>query len=520
MRCCHLEGLDGSFFFRGAGVAPGFVDAGLFPDGAAATVPMTPIAIAAAVTDVNVRFNEKPFCRELVRPIASILHGGRPVLLHFERTALCGSNTTAGMSSTLTAAALQTSAHERESLNDAWPRVAARVRDAASNGAQLVVLPEGTLPAYVLGYAPFAPSEIAAAVDECRAIAHECGIVLVVGAARSDGNRLFNSALVIDADGSVAGVADKHFLWHFDRQWFGAGERLQPISTSLGVVGALICADGRIPTIASALVDRGAQILVMPTAWVTSGRDPDNLENVQADLLAQVRAKENGVPFVAANKCGVERRCVAYCGKSQIVSADGTVAAIAGQHNEATIFAQVTMGAARPFRSTQAPPNATRERISGRVAITAREPGTGDEELLRIMQAQTLVSRAGVSDAQGQRLEIPVVNDESLFDPGFLTGPRVDGLEFAVWRTRCEPVWQTRFARTRAVELKMYLAVIDERRERAYAVDPDGTVICGTFDGYSVASFGYEPWRTAQTLVAPGTDVLEGLQRANVDAGK
>ena len=57
----------------------------------------------------------------------------------------------------------------------------------------------------------------------------------------------------------------------------------------------------------------------MPTAWVTSGRDPGALENVQADLLARVRAYENGVPFVAANKCGVELGIALYCGKSQIV---------------------------------------------------------------------------------------------------------------------------------------------------------------------------------------------------------
>ncbi len=202
-----------------------------------------------------------------------------------------------------------------------------------------------------MGYGTFEEGEIAAALGECRALARDHEAVVVVGCARREGERVFNSAVIIDVDGCVAGVADKHFLWHFDRQWFTPGERLQPVKTAIGTIGALVCADGRIPTIARALVDRGAELLVMPTAWVTSGRDPHNLENVQADLLARVRARENDVPFVAANKCGVELGCVAYCGKSQIVHADGTVAAIASQDREETISAGIELRTPRPQRA-------------------------------------------------------------------------------------------------------------------------------------------------------------------------
>ncbi len=86
--------------------------------------------------------------------------------------------------------------------------------------------------------------------------------------------------------------------------------------------------------------------------------------------------------------------------------------------------------------------------------------------------------------------------------------------DFAVWHTSYDPDWQVTFARARALELRMYLVVIDTQRSRAFAVDPDGAVICGTFDGYEIASFSYDPVRTAQTLVAPGTDIRLGLERA------
>ena len=89
----------------------------------------------------------------------------------------------------------------------------------------------------------------------------------------------------------------------------------------------------------------------MPTAWVTSGRDPHMLENLQADLLGRIRAFENGVPFIAANKCGVERNMVAYCGKSQIVSASGEVVALASQTDEELLSAQLELRTPAPYRS-------------------------------------------------------------------------------------------------------------------------------------------------------------------------
>jgi len=278
-----------------------------------------------------------------------------------------------------------------------------------------------------------------------------------------------------------------------------------------------VCADGRIPTIARALVDRGAEILVMPTAWVTSGRDPQNLENVQADLLARVRARENGLPFVAANKCGVELGCVAYCGKSQIVHADGSIAAMASQDREETIVAQVEMNPPKP-RSVDAdvvgargnsPPRAQR------VAITARGPQEGDEDLLRIIEADFLVYGTTDFPLGKSSMTFPFVKDALVLDPAGLARMRFRaGQDFAVWRTSYDPQWQVTFARARSLELRMYLVVIDTERNCVFAVDPDGAVICGTFDGYEIASFTYDPARTAQTMVAPGTDIRIGLERA------
>lgn len=413
------------------------------------------------------------------------------------------------MARTLLVAAVQLAAHSRASFSSVWARIAERVEAAAAAGAQLLVLPEGTLPSYVLGHERYEESEIRSALEQCRAIAQRNNVVLVVGAARASGDRVFNSAVVIDRDGSIAGSADKHFLWHFDRQWFTPGEAIAPVSTSFGKIGALVCADGRIPTIARTLADRGADILVMPTAWVTSGRDPQNLENAQADLLARVRARENGLPFVAANKCGVELNCVAYCGKSQIIAADGTIAALASQDSQETLIASVTLDDPKPFRATgPVRSGQTAPAVRTRIALTSRGPREEDAELLRILEADMFLygTQSGALD------------DDAVLDPGSLVPLRMSGLTLAVWRTSYDPDWQVTFARARALELRMYVVVIDTARERAYAVDPDGAIVCGTFGDFEVASFVFDPEKTRQTAVAPGTDVLQGLQRAQMHA--
>jgi len=64
----------------------------------------------------------------------------------------------------------------------------------------------------------------------------------------------------------------------------------------------------------------------------------------------------------------------------------------------------------------------------------------------------------------------------------------------------------------------MFVIVLDVAEKRAYAVDPDGQIVCGTYDGYRIASFTLDPARTRQTHVAPGTDVLAGLERAHAHA--
>lgn len=411
----------------------------------------------------------------------------------------------------ISVAAVQLRAHDRADFTERWPALLARIVAAAESGARLIVVPEGTVPAYVIGADPVDPQFLEGAAQDVIAVAVRTGATIVYGAARAGAHGLANSAYVVTADG-IVGSADKCFLWHFDRRWFAPADTLRPVDTPLGRLGVFICADGRIPTLAPALVAAGAEILVVPTAWVTSGRDPSALENVQADLMIPVRARENGVALVAANKVGVEARSVLYCGKSQIVAADGSVVALASQDDETTLHATVAIGPSIAPLGTQPPPVT---RGSGaplaarvRIAIAAHA-----DPALHALAAQADADLVIDPHTIPAGADIAAVDDEAVLDPRALVGPRLDGVRLFVWRASIDASWTLRFARTRAAELRCYLVVLDTPRRRAFAVDPDGVLVCGTVGAFELAAFAFDRARTDDWQVAPGTDVRDGLAR-------
>ncbi len=366
------------------------------------------------------------------------------------------------------------------------------------------------MPAYVIGTEVVDPQLLEAAARDVIAIAAQSGATIVYGGGRYDAERFVNSAYVVTADG-IVGTADKFFLWHFDRRWFRAGERLAPVPSPAGLLGVLICADGRIPTIAATLVDRGAEILVVPTAWVSSGRDPLVLENMQADLMLNVRAFENGVPLVAANKCGIEARSVAYCGKSAIVAADGSFVARAEQHGETTLRGTVAVGAAYPMRTAAARAVERGEDLAPLPAVLRIAIGVTTEPALHAVAA--VADAELVIDPHTHPLcaEMALVQDEAMLDPRALVAPRLAGVRLFVWHASIAARWVTPLARTRAAELRAYVVVLDTLGRRAFAIDPDGTILCGTFEGFDIAAFSFDRTRTDAWTIAPHTDVRAAL---------
>ncbi len=461
-------------------------------------------------------------------------------------------------------ACVQTRAYDRAHFAARWPHARALLEDAARSGAKLVVLPEGSVPGYVLGDEPVSENELATATHDIAHIAREHACTMVYGGATIVDGKTFNAAIAVGPSGDELGFAAKQFLWHFDRRWFAAGATLDPIDTPVGRLGLLVCADGRIPTIAATLVDRGAQLLVMPTAWVTSGRDPLALENVQADLMANVRARENGVPFIVANKCGVELQSVAYCGKSAIIDAGGDFIARAGERDEEIISGDVTIREQAEhriegarlwhFTTSIAAEHDVPVRSRARIAFALTSPDNtrlaqlaaqadadafilfGEMPVGERVEPTGLIRLSCYAHDDSNAVDVRVAFDDreaagnthemaglryadvppKLFrDPRGLVHARLNrGVDLFICRTDGDPDWSVRLARTRAAELRAFVVCFDLERERAFAVDPDGVVVAGTFGEFHLAAFLYDSTRTAATMVAPRTDVLEGLRIA------
>jgi apolipoprotein N-acyltransferase len=238
---------------------------------------------------------------------------------------------------------------------------------------------------------------------------------------------------------------------------------------------------------------------------------------VQADLLARVRAYENRVPFIAANKCGSELAMVAYCGKSQIVDSGGEIVALASERAPETLHAAITLAGGRPPRVAQVrlPVRQNRADAPLRLAIAYESLPNDIDERLDLLDDAFALSSADLARREllDQTIPLASVVDETVLDPGGLVPYRRAGCILFCWTTVVRPPWLERIARARAVELRVYLVVFDRSAQRAFAVDPDGTIVAGTFDEYRLASFTFDPRKTAETIVAPGTDVAEGLDR-------
>ncbi len=248
-------------------------------------------------------------------------------------------------------AAVQLAAEPFARATAALDAALAAIEEAGRAGADLVVLPECTWPAYVVGTAWESRwsqlSPLGDVMEDFASAAQAAGVVVVAGLAVPEEGQLHNRAVVWERDGTIAGMVDKRFLWDFDQRWFRAGTDSPVIPTSAGILGVLVCADGRMPEIARSMAVAGAEILVDPTAWVTSQPDPSSWTNPQYEYMLPTRAIENGLYAVAANKVGMEGDGVAYCGRSCVLAPDGARLAAAPPDRSAVVTADCELAPAR-----------------------------------------------------------------------------------------------------------------------------------------------------------------------------
>jgi predicted amidohydrolase len=205
-------------------------------------------------------------------------------------------------------------------------RIDAGIRDAAGQGAQIVVLPELANSGYVFADA----AELRAAaqplagpyVGYLAGAASELGIVIVSGFAElADDGTLYNSAVIVDRGGVLAAYRKVH-LWNTEKACgFTAGGKHPPVvDTEFGRLGLMICYDLEFPEWVRRVALDGADLLCAPVNWPLyprpEGERPGEIVRVQAD------AAVNRLYIAAADRVGIERG-QDWLGGTVIVDADG-----------------------------------------------------------------------------------------------------------------------------------------------------------------------------------------------------
>ena len=150
-------------------------------------------------------------------------------------------------------------------------RSADAARELFERGADLVVLPELIVPGYVAdaeGLAPIAEPLDGPTTTLWRALAAQAGGLVAGGFCERDGDRLFNTAVIVDRDGIVVHYRKLH-LFREEKLAFAPGDLGLPVArTRAGVLGLCVCYDLRFVETARALALRGAELVCVPTAWV------------------------------------------------------------------------------------------------------------------------------------------------------------------------------------------------------------------------------------------------------------
>ncbi len=210
------------------------------------------------------------------------------------------------------------------------------VRKAAAKGAQIILLPELFERPYFCQERRYEYYDYALPVNENPAVktmqmlAKELHVVLPVSIYERDGNRLFNTVVMVDVGGEILGIYRKTHIpddhYYQEKFYFTPGDTgFKVWDTAFAKVGVGICWDQWFPETARSMALMGAEMLLYPTAI---GSEPilecDSMPHWQR--VMQGHAAANIMPVVAANRIGLEsvEPCEANGGQSSSLNFYGS----------------------------------------------------------------------------------------------------------------------------------------------------------------------------------------------------
>lgn len=240
------------------------------------------------------------------------------------------------------------------------------VREAASRGANLVLLPELFENLYWCQaereqYFSWAnPADQHPFIPQFQALAKELEVVLPLSFFEKAGQAYYNSLAMIDANGEILGIYRKSHIpdgpGYEEKYYFNPGDTgFKAFATQLGTVGAGICWDQWYPECARSMALLGAEVLLYPTAI---GSEPAESGGADTrDMWQRVmigHAVANLCYVAAANRIGsetVEGHTQTYYGSSFIADYMGNKLAEAGREEETILYGDLDLAGARSFRA-------------------------------------------------------------------------------------------------------------------------------------------------------------------------
>jgi len=226
-------------------------------------------------------------------------------------------------------------------------------REAAINGADLIVLPELANTGYLFANRRDAFNH-AEAVPEGPStqawidFAAQHQVYLVAGLAEQDAMQLFDTAVLLGPGGFIGKYRKAH-LWNKEKLWFTPGDLGFPVfETPIGRIGLLICWDIWFPEVPRLLSQQGADIICSLNNWVwTPPPLFDDAGKCMASYLTMTAAHVNNVFIAAADRIGKEQDA-RYLGCSLIAGTNGwPIGAVAPADEQIILYADVDLSTAR-----------------------------------------------------------------------------------------------------------------------------------------------------------------------------
>ncbi len=249
-------------------------------------------------------------------------------------------------------------------------RLCEGISDLAKRGAQLVVLQELHNSLYFCQEENVDNFDLAEPIPGPSTklfgeVAKTCGVVIVTSLFERRAPGLYhNTAVVIERDGTIAGRYRKMHIpddpAYYEKFYFTPGDLgFQPIDTSVGRLGVMVCWDQWYPEAARLMALAGAQLLVYPTAIGYESSDTPEEQERQRRAWQTVQrghAVANGLPVVAVNRVGYEpdpsgqTGGIQFWGTSFVAGPQGELVYEASADEEESIIVDLDLGRSEQVR--------------------------------------------------------------------------------------------------------------------------------------------------------------------------